>query len=153
MTRTTRLVASADRPLVSGPTGVKGAGFLVVLVAVLLAASWLFFKAFIVASAVAGVLAAVLIRRWHTQHPSALPDATRTRVPEINLSRIPVGGDVAGLIFAAGSVVVVIVGVPNMAWYFVSALVCAGLLAWALVAHRSRTATASRRGPKLFALC
>ena len=133
--------------------GVKGAGFLVLLVALLLAATWLFFKAFIVASAVTGALAAVLIRRWHTRHPRVLPYSPGTRVPEINLSRIPVGGDIAGLFFAAGSVVVVIVGVPDMAWYFVTSLVCAGLLAWGLVARRNRTATATRRGPTLFALC
>ena len=133
--------------------GVRGAGFLVLLVVLLVAASWLFFKAFIVASAVAGALAAALIRRWHTRHPSVLPYSPRTRVPEINLSRIPVGGDIAGLFFAAGSVVVVIVGVPDMAWYFVTSLACAALLAWALVARRNRTATASRRGPTLFALC
>jgi hypothetical protein len=117
-------------------TRVRGAGFLVLLVAVLLAATWLFFKAFIVASAVAGLIAAMLLRRWHSQHPSALPYSPRTRVPEINLSRIPVGGDAAGLMFAAGSVVIVIVGVPNMAWYFVTSLVCAGLLAWALFTWR-----------------
>src|SRR5215510_5044700 len=102
----------------------RGAGFLVLLVVVLLAASWLFFKAFIVASAVAGTVAAVLIRRWHTRHPVVLPYAPRTRVPEINLSRIPVGGDAAGLMFAAGSVAIVIIGVPDMAWYFVTALAC-----------------------------
>jgi hypothetical protein len=134
-------------------TGSRGAGFLVLLVALLLAATWLFFKAFIVASALAGALAAVLIRRWHTQHPSVLPYAPRTRVPEINLSRIPVAGDAAGLMFAVGGVAVVIVGVPDLAWYFVSALVCAGLLAWVLVTWRARTAIASRRGPRLFALC
>ena len=117
--------------------GVKGAGFLMLLVALLLAATWLFFKAFIVASAVTGALAAVLIRRWHTRHPSVLPYSPGTRVPEINLSRIPVGGDVAGLMFAAGSVVVVIIGVPDMAWYFVSALFCAAVLAWALFAYRA----------------
>ena len=153
MARTTWQVPPADRPAVSAPAGVKGAGFLVLLVALLLAASWLFFKAFIVASAVAGLTAAVLIRRWHTRHPSALPYAPTARVPEINLSRIPVGGDVAGLMFAVGGVAVVIIGVPDLAWYFVSALLCAALLAWALVAHRARTATATRRGPTLFALC
>ena len=137
----------------NGTNGVKGAGFLVLLVVLLLAASWLFFKAFIVGSAVTGALAAVLIRRWHTRHPSVVPYSPRTRVPEINLSRIPVGGDIAGLFFAAGSVVVVIVGVPDMAWYFVTSLACAGLLAWALVARANRTATAGRRGPTLFALC
>ena len=152
MTRTA-WQALRRKPVVSGPAGVNGAGFLVLLVALLLAASWLFFKAFIVASAVAGPLAAVLIRHWHTRHPSALPYAPRTRVPEINLSRIPVGGDAAGLMFAVGSVVVVIVGVPDMAWYFVTSLLCAALLAWALVSWRARTATAGRRGPRLFALC
>jgi hypothetical protein len=153
MTRTAWQVPPANRPTVSAPTGVKGAGFLMLLVALLLAASWLFFRTFIVASAVAGVAAALLIRRWHTRHPSLLPYAPRARVPEINLSRIPVGGDAAGLMFAVGGVAIVIIGVPDMAWYFVSALLCAALLAWALVAHRARTATAGRRGPKLFALC
>jgi len=114
-----------------------GSGFLVLLVVLLLAASWLFFKAFIVASTVTGAAAAVLIRRWHTRHPDTLPYAPRSNVPEINLSRIPVGGDVAGLMFAAGSVAVVIIGVPDMAWYFVSALICAAVLAWALFAYRA----------------
>ena len=140
MTRTVLQALTPDRPIVSPPGGTKGTGFLILLVAVLLAASWLFFKAFIVASAVAGLGAALLIRRWHTRHPSRLPDVARTRVPEINLSRIPVGGDVAGLMFAAGSVVIVIVGVPDMAWYFVSSLVCAGLLAWAMVSARAARA-------------
>jgi hypothetical protein len=134
-------------------TRVRGAGFLVLLVALLLAATWLFFKAFIVASALAGAAAALLFRRWHTRHPSALPSSPRERVPEINLSRIPVAGDAAALIFAVGGVAVVIIGVPDLAWYFVSALVCAGLLAWALASHHARTATASRRAPRLFALC
>lgn len=126
----------------------KGAGFLVLLVALLLAATWLFFKAFIVASAVVGALAAILIRRWHTRHPSILPYSPRTRVPEINLSRIPVAGDAAGLIFAVGGVAVVIIGVPDLAWYFASALLCAGLLAWGLFAWRS--ATAARHAPTLY---
>ena len=126
----------------------KGAGFLVLLVALLMAATWLFFKAFIVASAVAGTLAAMLLRRWHTRHPSALPYSPRTRVPEINLSRIPVAGDEAGLMFAVGGVAVVIIGVPDLAWYFVSALACAGLLACGLFAWRS--ATADRHAPTLY---
>ena len=130
-------------------TRTRGTGFLVLLVLLLLAATWLFFKAFIVASAVTGLLAAVLIRRWHTRHPSVLPYAPRTNVPEINLSRIPVGGDVAGLMFAAGSVVVVIIGVPNMAWYFVSALLCAAALAWGLFAYRAAHARHALEGRPL----
>ena len=38
--------------------------------------------------------------------------------------------------FAVGAVVIMIVGVPDMAWYFVTALVCATLLAWGLVTWR-----------------
>lgn len=149
MTRTTWQVPPAERPLVSAPRDVKGARFLVLLVSLLLLASWLFFKAFIVASAIAGTLAAVLIRRWHTRHPSALPYTPRTTVPEINLSRIPVGGDVAGLMFAAGSVAVVIIGVPDMAWYFVSALFCAAGLAWGLFAYRAAHARRALDGRPL----
>ena len=112
-------------------TRAKDGRFLVLLVVVLLVATWLFFKAFIVASALTGGLVAVLMRRWHTRHPSALPYTPRTSVPEINLSRIPVNGDAAGLMFAAGSVAVVIIGVPN------TALLCASLLAWALFGYRA----------------
>ena len=137
MTRTATQASTPERPLEPAAMDVRGTGFLVVLVVLLVAASWLFFKAFIVASAVAGAGVAILMRRWHTRHPSVLPDGGRTLVPEINLSRIPVGGDVAGLMFAVGAVVIVIVGVPDMAWYFVSALLCAALLAWALFAYRS----------------
>ena len=137
MTRTIGQVPPAERPLVSAPMDVNAARFLVILVSLLLLASWLFFKAFIVASGLVGLVAAVFIRRWHTRHPSTLPYTPRTNAPEINLSRIPVGGDVAGLMFAAGSVAVVIIGVPDMAWYFVSALLCAVLLAWAIFAYRS----------------
>ena len=130
-------------------TGTRGAGFLVLLVLLLLAATWLFFKAFILASAITGGLAAVLIRRWHNRHPSTLPYTPRTTVPEINLSRIPVGGDAAGLMFAAGSVAVVIIGVPDMAWYFVSALLCATALAWALFAYRAAHARRALDGRPL----
>ena len=72
MTRTAR---SLHTERLDPRLGARGAGFLVLLVVLLLAASWLFFKAFIVASAVAGLGAAVLIRRWHTRHPSRLPYA------------------------------------------------------------------------------
>jgi hypothetical protein len=149
MTRTVLQALTSDRPLGSTRHGTRGAGFLVLLVAVLVAASWIFFKAFIVASAIAGLGAALLIRRWHTGHPSRLPYAARTRDPEINLSRIPVGGDVAGLMFAAGSVAIVIVGVPDMAWYFVSALVCAALFAWATFAAHAARACRRRDGRPL----
>ena len=114
----------------------SGAGFLILLGVVLGAAVWPFFDLFIVAAITVGLGAAVTMRRWNTGHPSRLPNPSSTRRPEINLSAIPVGGDAAGLIFAVGSVVVVLVGVPGMTWYFVSALGCATIFAFALSAWR-----------------
>jgi hypothetical protein len=114
----------------------SGAGFLILLGVVLGVAVWPFFQVFIVAAIAVGLGAAVTMRRWNTGHPSTLPNPSSTRRPEINLSAIPVGGDAAGLIFAVGSVIVVLVGVPGMTWYFVSALGCAALFAWALSAWR-----------------
>ena len=130
-----------ERPAVAVLPDRRGTGFLVLLVALLVASSWLFFKHFIVATAVAGVVAAAVMRQWNTRHPSILPEARpeagRTRVPEINLSAIPVGGDAAGLLFASGAIAVVILGVPDLAWYFLAALGSGLLLAGALFAARS----------------
>jgi hypothetical protein len=133
-----------ERPSVSVLPDTRVSGFLVVLVALLLVSSWLFFKHFIVATAIAGVCAAAVMRRWNARHPSVLPEArpgaSRPRVPEINLSAIPVGGDAAGLLFASGAIAIVILGVPNMAWYFLGALGCSLLLACALFAARAAQA-------------
>lgn len=37
--------------------------------------------------------------------------------PEINLSRIPVGAGVAGVVFTVGSMLIFLLGVPGL-WYF-----------------------------------
>ena len=137
MTESAKQDRLAERVPVTVRPGASGTGFLVLLVVLLLASGWLFFWHFIVATALAGACAATIMRRWNTRHPSLLPDPSRSRVPEINLSAIPVGGDAAGLLFAAGAIAVVILGVPGMAWYFVGALGCALLLAGALFAVRS----------------
>ena len=127
----------------------SGAGFLILLGVVLGAAVWPFFQFFIAATLVVGAAAAVTMRRWHNGHPSVLPSRSSTRRPEINLSAIPVGGDAAGLIFAVGSVIVVLLGVPGLTWYFASALGCAALLAWALSVWRSSQPPMSVRSSTL----
>jgi len=66
-----------------------------------------------------------------------LPTPSISRRPEINFSSTPVGGDAGGLLFAVGSVVLVIVGVPGMAWYFLSAVVVGLLFAAALFTRRA----------------
>jgi hypothetical protein len=111
------------------------AGVLVALaVTILIAAtspslgSW----AFVVA--IGGSLFAIGIHLWHNRHPSevAIPDDDLPRRPEINFSSTPVGGNMGGLIFAVGSVVVLAVGLPMLRWYFLAAL-ASGLLTGALL--------------------
>ena len=105
---------------------------------VLVAAVWPTFKLFVAGVALAGVVSAFLLRRWYAGHPSTRPDLSPSRRrPEINFSSTPVGGDAGGLFFAIGSVVLVIIGVPGMAWYFVSAVVCGALFAAWLYARRA----------------
>ncbi len=43
--------------------------------------------------------------------------------PEINMAKIRVGGETAGLIFAAGVLLLLLVGVPPLRWFAVLALI------------------------------
>ena len=44
--------------------------------------------------------------------------------PGINFSRTDVGGDLGGLVFAVGSVVAVLIGLPYIAPIYLASLVC-----------------------------
>ena len=44
--------------------------------------------------------------------------------PGINFSRMDVGGDLGGLVFAVGSVVAVLIGLPYIALLYLASLVC-----------------------------
>ena len=44
--------------------------------------------------------------------------------PGINFSRMDVGGDLGGLVFAVGSVVAVLIGLPWIAPIYLASLVC-----------------------------
>ena len=61
--------------------------------------------------------------------------------PEINISRIRVGGDLGGLIFVVGMMVCLLLGVPSARGFFGGSLaggvVVAGILLWW---HRGRRA-------------
>jgi hypothetical protein len=87
---------------------------------------------------VSGTALAAAIRAWNSRHPQGLvtPGRDRSAQPEINLSAIHVGGDIAGLIFAAGSVAIVIVGLRTMWWYFLAAALGSVLVAGGLIALR-----------------
>jgi hypothetical protein len=44
--------------------------------------------------------------------------------PGINFSKLDVGGDIGGLVFAAGSVAAVLIGLPSLAPLYLASVVC-----------------------------
>jgi hypothetical protein len=59
--------------------------------------------------------------------------------PQINLSKIPVGGGIAGAIFALGSMLIFLLGIPVLRYVFPAAVVLG--LAVALILHFARHKT------------
>ena len=111
---------------------------LVLLIAVLFAGAWTMFLGwFVLGAVVGGILLALGLRSWHNRHPSALPDPLVGTRAEINLSSIPVAGNAGGLIFALGSVVIVMLGLPELQWFFMAAVIAGFLVAGGLVAWRT----------------
>lgn len=49
--------------------------------------------------------------------------------PQISIHRIPVGGGVAGLIFAVGSCLVFLVGIPALRWFLLGSVVVGAVVA------------------------
>lgn len=116
-----------------------GIAFGLIIAATLLCA-WHFLGWWTVVAAGGGALFAVIIHHWHNQHPTqlVLPDRGVWRIPEINQSRIPVDGNIAGLMYVIGSLVVVLIGLPFMRWFFFMTLTLGLLCAVALLVwHRS----------------
>lgn len=60
----------------------------------------------------------------------------KSRLPDINMSSIRVGGDLGGLIFAAGAVAILLVGVPGLRWFVGLSLLLAGALAAVVIVWR-----------------
>jgi hypothetical protein len=85
---------------------------------------------------VGGICFAVAIHGWYRHHPLsvAMPAALLSRRPEINMSAIPVGADMGGLLFVLGSMFAVLAGLPMVRWFLIVAVVLGGLVAWALLA-------------------
>ncbi len=86
--------------------------------------------------AAAGALCAIVIHAWYRRHPSDIPIPTEAqrRSPQINFSSTEVAGNVGGLIFVVGSVIIVTVGLPSVFWFLLAGTVAGCFLAWGLVA-------------------
>ena len=96
----------------------------------------LFGSFLLVTMAVAAVLA-VIMHAWHVHHPAIWVPRTGalSRRPEINLASIPVTGDLPGLLFAAGSVLI-LAGLPRLRWFVALSIVCGLLVAAAVIVWR-----------------
>jgi hypothetical protein len=94
----------------------------------------------IVGVAGAAALVAVLIHWWYDRHPSivAAPGEGPWRSPQINFSSTEVAGNVGGLIFVVGTIVIVCLGVPPVVLFLLAVSVAASVVAWGLVAWHTR---------------
>jgi hypothetical protein len=134
--RTSPVTGSSDA-VVTVP---NGGWLLVLLAATLYLGTWSFFGSFVISTASAGVALAFAMRTWHDKHPAMVVEPWRlAALPpvQINLSAIRVAGDGPGLIFAVGTVLIVVVGLPGLWWFFVAAGLGSLLVAWRLFMRRS----------------
>ena len=139
--------AGAGAPLTSLLLG-RGGSSLALLALLLFAAVWPIFRVFVAGAIVAGLALAVCLRAWNNLHPTAV---ARTRQiygkdPEINLSAIPVGGNIGGFFFVLASSLTVLLGLPELRWFVVGAVTGGVALAWGLFAwHRAHMISPVRR--------
>ena len=77
--------------------------------------AWFVFRSIALGAVVAAFL-------WRSHSANSVDIADESRRPEISMHRIPVGGGVAGLIFAAASCLIFLVGIPALRWFLLGAV-------------------------------
>ena len=100
-----------------------------------------FVGAWLSALCAAGAVFAIVMHRWYQQHPSELPappEPLQKAAPQINFSSTDVAGNIGGLIFVVGSVLIVAVGLPSVIWFLFAAIVAGCFVAWGLAMWRTR---------------
>jgi hypothetical protein len=127
--------AGAGAPLTALLLGRHSAGSLLLLVPVLyFALSWMFLG-FVTGSIAAGVLLSFALASWNRRHPTQVARRIPAgKDPEINISSVPVGGDIGGFFFVAASSAVALLGVPGLRVFVIAATVVGLLVAFARVA-------------------
>jgi hypothetical protein len=106
----------------------------------LLVATWPMFGGFVTAVVIVGAVLAVALRTWNSRHPSTLaPVGEFGSQPkaEINMSSVPVAGDIGGLFFVVGAVIIVLLGLPDVRWFVLASVVVGAAMAGGLFAWRS----------------
>ena len=139
MTSSSPLNLFTSRPSMTAAAPDGGGAVLLLLAVLLFACLWTLFDMASVAILVMAVGAGVTLRVWHDRHPTTeYARDTRFVLPQINLSAIPVGGDVGGMLFACGALIIMIVGLPAMRWFAVASMLCGLLSAAALVLYHRK---------------
>ena len=139
--------AGAGAPLTSLLLG-RGGSSLALLALLLFAAVWPMFRVFVAGALVVGLALAVGLRAWNNQHPTAVARSRQIygKDPEINLSAIPVGGNIGGFFFVLASSLTVLLGMPELRWFVVGAVAGGVLFAWGLaIWHRAHMDSPVRR--------
>jgi len=110
------------------------------IVLMLLAVTGPVLGAWVAVVTAAGALFAIVIHAWYQRHPSDIPAPIERqwRSPQINFSSTEVGGNIGGLIFVVGSVLIVAVGLPSVFWFLLAGTIAGCFLAWGLVAWHTR---------------
>lgn len=140
--------AGAGAPLTSLLLGVSSGSSLALLAPLLFAAVWPIFGMFVAGAIVAGLALAVGLRVWNSQHPTAVACTRRlySRDPEINISSVPVGGNIGGFFFVLSSSLTILIGLPELRGFVLGTVVAGGVLAWGLFSwrrmHRQSSVTA-----------
>jgi len=83
-----------------------------------------------------GALVALVLHRWYDGHPSELPQPAelQRRFPQINYSSTDVAGNIGGLIFVVGSLLIVSLALPSVLWFLITSSIAAAVVAWCLAA-------------------
>jgi hypothetical protein len=96
----------------------------------------LFADAWVAVVMLAGTTFAIVIHAWYVRHPSDIPTPKDRpwQSPQINFSSTKVEGNIGGLIFALGTIVIAAIGLPLVIWFLFAAIAAGSLFAWGLVA-------------------
>ena len=140
--------AGAGAPFTWTLLGLNGASSLALLSPILYAGVAPIFGPFVAGAVVAGMALAVGLHAWNSRHPTAVACTRRiySKDPEINISSVPVGGNIGGFFFVLASSLTILLGLPELRGFVLGTVVGGGALAWGLFAwrrsHRQSSVTA-----------
>ena len=117
--------AGAGAPFTWTLLGLNGASSLALLSPILYAGVAPIFGPFVAGAIVAGMALAVGLHAWNSRHPTAVACTRRiySKDPEINISSVPVGGNIGGFLFVAASSLTILIGLPELRWFVLGAMV------------------------------